>query len=80
MAVVINKFAQGLQKQKHRADTFAKDLVSRCDKYLKKLTKLHEDLYIEFDENVNTVLTFIHQYAPCKEFLQEKPLPRRFND
>ena len=79
MESFITKFRDNLEEDVYDADTFAKDLVNRCYKYYTQILKLHEDFYIEFEAQMNTILNFIHSYKACKPFLQEKKLPKKFN-
>lgn len=39
-------------------------VAKKADSILKKLTKVESDYYIEFEEDVNRILTFIHTYGP----------------
>ncbi|WP_162051886.1 hypothetical protein [Pontibacter pamirensis] len=61
----------------YRADTLQDYLVKRMQVVLQKLSKLHEDLYVEYEADVNYVLQQLHQkVAPIQA--QKAKLPREW--
>jgi hypothetical protein len=58
-----------------KAQTFADYVVKKADFVLKKLQKIHEDYYIEFEESVNKMLQNIHNYKPCTFPIKEMKIP-----
>ncbi len=63
----------------NKAENFADYVVKKADFILKKLDKIHEDYYIEFEEKVNQMLQYIHNYKPCYHFIKEIKLPTNWN-
>ena len=61
----------------YRADTLQDYLVKRMQVILQKLGKLHEDLYVEYETDVNYMLQQLHQkVAPTQA--QKAKLPREW--
>ena len=61
----------------YRADTLQDYLVKRTQFVLQKLSKLHEDLYIEYEADVNYILqTLHHKVAPIHA--HKAKLPREW--
>ncbi|GAB3520955.1 hypothetical protein [Emticicia fontis] len=54
-----------LEKYNSKSDTVALYIAKRTEFVLKKLPKLHEDYYIEFERDVNKLLERVHKYAPA---------------
>lgn len=58
----------------YRADTLQEYLVKRMQATLQKLTKMHEDLYIEYEADINYVLHELHsQVAPIQAHKAKLP-------
>ncbi|MDJ1471188.1 hypothetical protein [Xanthocytophaga flava] len=68
-----------LEKKSKRADNFAEYVVKRARIIVNKAEKLHSDYYVEIEERVNDMLTFIHKYQPCRYYLETTPLPKSWN-
>jgi hypothetical protein len=68
-----------LYQNDERADNFAKYVVKRADFVLQKLAKIHEDYYVEYESAVNQMLQYLADYAPCKMWIQEMKLPKKWN-
>lgn len=68
--------ADMLATSENRAETFAEYVVKKADFVLKKIEKMHEDYYLEFRDDVNKMLAFIHAYTPSKPYIQELNLPK----
>jgi hypothetical protein len=58
-------------------DTLSKYLVTRTEHLVKKMTKLHPDLQIEFVEKLNTVLELM-PVAATKHYFKESNLPQQY--
>ncbi len=54
-----------LEKYSKKSDTIALYIAKRTEFILKKLPKLHEDYYIEFERGINQLLERVHTYAPA---------------
>lgn len=54
-----------LEKYSSKSDSLAQYVAKRTEFVLKKLPKLHEDYYIEFERDVNKLLERVHKYAPA---------------
>lgn len=74
--VVFDNYANFLQKEQKRADTFAEYVVKKADFVLKKLQKIDEDYYMDFAEEVNKMLNYIANYSPCNAMAKELKLPK----
>ena len=68
---------QHLRKATARTQTISAYLVKRAQFILQKLGKLHEDYYIEFEDEVNSLLQHLHATAPAKE-AAEAGLPKQW--
>ena len=67
-----------LDKQAGRAENFAAYVVKKAKTALEKLRKVHPDLYVEIEEEVNQMLDFLHNYPPARNFMKQMPLPRHW--
>ena len=67
-----------LDKKAKRADKFAVYVVKKAQTALKKLEKLNEDYYIEFEQDVNEMLGHLHDYPPTAHLAEEYGLPKRW--
>jgi hypothetical protein len=64
-----------LEKYTSKSDTAAQYIAKRTEFILKKLPKLHEDYYIEFERDVNKLLERVHTYAPAY-YAKQMGLPK----
>lgn len=62
----------------HRADKFATYVCNKAQLVLKKLEKMHEDMYLEFEEGVNEMLRNVYRYKPTERIAIEIGLPKEF--
>ena len=77
-AEAIRRNEEMLRKKHHRADTFSPYVAKRTEALIKKAAKLHEDYQIEFRKDLNTILAFLHDYAPTKLYAIDLRLPKAF--
>lgn len=68
-----------LDRRAKRADKFASYVVKKAQTTLKKLEKLDEDYYIEFEQDVNEMLDHLHGYPPTAHLAEEYNLPKQWN-
>ena len=54
-----------LEKYSSKSDTLALYIAKRTEFILKKLPKLHEDYYVEFEQDINKLLHRVQTYAPA---------------
>lgn len=54
-----------LEKYNSKSDTLTLYIAKRTEFILKKLPKLHEDYYVEFEQDINKLLHRVHTYAPA---------------
>ena len=66
---------KNLEKYNSKSDTIALYIAKRTEFLLKKLPKLHEDYYIEFDKDINKLLERVHTYAPSY-YAKQMNLPK----
>jgi hypothetical protein len=66
-----------LEKYSSKSDTVALYIAKRTEFILKKLPKLHEDYYIEFERDVNKLLEKVHSYAPSY-YARQMDLPKNW--
>ncbi|MBD2705379.1 hypothetical protein IC229_32495 [Spirosoma sp. BT702] len=82
MLYMLNTFydynAHLLQKYNSRTDKAAEYIAKRTDQVLKKIVKLDPDYYIEFIDEVNKLLGWIHQNAPA-HYARQLGLPREWD-
>ena len=67
-----------LDRKAKRADKFAVYVVKKAQTTLKKLEKLDQDYYIEFEKDVNEVLGYLHNYPPTAPLAVDHGLPRQW--
>jgi len=63
----------------YRADKFAQYVCKKAQTTLNKLKKLHEDLYIEFEEEATKMLEYIYKYRPTSLEANYLGLPKEFS-
>ena len=73
-----NYYHHTLVPQHYRADKFAQYVCKKLQTTLNKLYKLHEDLYIEFEDDVNKILDYIYKYKPTEMEANYLGLPEEF--
>jgi hypothetical protein len=59
-----------------RSDTLAPYIVKRLKTIIAKAEKLHEDYFIEFRGDMQTLLEHIWSFRPTQQYAQEAALPR----
>ena len=64
-----------LEKYNSKSDTVAQYIAKRTEFILKKLPKLHEDYYIEFERDVNKLLERVSTFAPAY-YAKQMGLPK----
>ncbi len=82
LALISEPFIQQktmLERKARRAENFAEYVVKRAKIIINKANRLHADYYVEIEDRMNQMLTFIHQYQPCQLYLKEHPLPKSWN-
>jgi hypothetical protein len=79
LAEAIRRNEAMLIKMARRADKIAPYMAKRASDLLKKAAKIHEDYYMEFRDNLNEILQFLHQYPPAKLYVAALNLPRRWD-
>ncbi len=67
-----------LNRKTKRADKFATYVVKKAQTALKKLEKLNPDYYIEFEQDVNEMLGYLHDYLPTAHLAADHNLPRHW--
>lgn len=60
-----------LEAEAHRADKFSKYVVKRMQTTLKKAKKLHPDLHIEFEEELDLAFKSLDNFQPTSDMLVE---------
>ena len=60
-----------------RSDTCAEYIAKKTDSLVKKLRKFDEDYYVDFQDDVNKLLDYVHTYCP-KTYARELKIPARF--
>jgi hypothetical protein len=80
LAEAFRQYFPKLQKfSAQRALTFSEYVIRRMQFILKKAEKLHEDYHLEFQEELQTVLDFIHRFPSTATLAKEAALPRRWD-
>ncbi len=67
-----------LKAEQKRADNFADYVVKKAIFVLTKLKKIHEDYYLEFEDDVNEMLKQLHNYPPTAKLAKEAGLVKRW--
>ena len=65
-----------LVEKMHRADTFTEYVLKRTQTVLKNLSKLHPDNLLDFKDELNRLLTFIHKYPRTAKTAAEFGIPK----
>ena len=73
-----NRFKKMLDDKWNRADTFAEYAIKRTLNVLKLLEKLHEDHYMDFKQDLNQLLTSLHNYRRTTSLARENAIPKQF--
>lgn len=63
----------------HKSVTFSEYVIRRTTFVLKKAEKLHEDYYIEFQEELNNLLHFIYAYPPTSTLAKDAEIPNHWS-
>ncbi|MGF1534533.1 MAG: hypothetical protein ACFCUI_12585 [Bernardetiaceae bacterium] len=58
-----------LEGEAYRADKFAGYVVSKLKSTLKKATKLHPDLHLEFSDELTDLIRYLRVYAPTAQLM-----------
>lgn len=79
--LMLNRFIEQhgnlLHKLNSRTEKCAQYVAKRTDAILKKLNKLDTDYHLEFADDMNRVLQFVHHNAPA-HFLRQLGTPKTF--
>ncbi|GAB4027586.1 hypothetical protein [Spirosoma koreense] len=81
MLYMLNTFyeqnAHLLQKYNSRTDKAAEYIAKRTDQVIKKATKLDPDYHIEFADEINRLLSWVHYTAPA-HYARQLGLPKEW--
>lgn len=81
MLYMLNTFydhnAHLLQKYNSRSDKAAEYIAKRTDHVLKKAVKLDPDYYVEFVDEINKLLGWVHHTAPA-HYARQLSLPKEW--
>lgn len=64
-----------LEQYSGKTDTISLYIAKRTEFLMKKLPKLHEDYFVEFERDVNKLLERIHTYCPAY-YARQMQLPK----
>ncbi|WP_080054082.1 hypothetical protein [Spirosoma aerolatum] len=82
MLYMLNTFyehnAHLLQKYNSRTDKAAEYIAKRAEQVLKKVVKLNPDYYIEFADDINRLLSWVHYTAPA-HYARQLGLPKEWD-
>lgn len=82
MLYMLNTFydnnAHLLQKYNSRSDSAADYIAKRTDQVLKKAVKLDPDYYVEFADDINKLLGWVHITAPA-HYARQLDLPKEWH-
>ena len=82
MLYMLNTFydhnAHLLQKYNSRSDKAAEYIAKRTDQVLKKAIKLEPDYYVEFANEINKLLGWVHNTAPA-HYARQLSLPKEWD-
>ena len=67
-----------LDRKAKRAEKFAVYVVKKAQTALKKLEKLNQDYYIEFEKDVNEMLGHLYDYPPTAPLAADHGLPKQW--
>ncbi|PRY24806.1 hypothetical protein CLV58_13814 [Spirosoma oryzae] len=81
MLYMLNTFydvhAHLLHKFSHRTEKAAQYIAKRTEMLLKKVVKLDPDYYLEFSDDINKLLSWVHYAAPA-HFARQLGLPKEW--
>jgi hypothetical protein len=69
------RFWTMLNDKKQRADKFSEYVLRRTVILFKNLSKLHEDNYLDFREDLKKLMDYLNLYPPTKYRLKEFEIP-----
>jgi hypothetical protein len=69
------RFWTMLNDKKQRADKFSEYILRRTVILFKNLSKLHEDNYLDFKEDLKKLMDYLNIYPPTKYRLKEFEIP-----
>jgi hypothetical protein len=69
------RFWTMLNDKKQRADKFSEYILRRTVILFKNLSKLHEDNYLDFKEDLKKLMDYLNLYPPTKYRLKEFEIP-----
>jgi hypothetical protein len=69
------RFWAMLNEKKQRADKFSEYILRRTVILFKNLSKLHEDNYLDFREDLKKLMDYLNLYQPTKYRLKEFEIP-----
>jgi hypothetical protein len=69
------RFWTMLNAKKTRADTFSEYVLKKTQALMKLIAKLHEDNYMDFREDINRLLNYIHQYPMTAQGAKTYAIP-----
>lgn len=67
-----------LDRKAKRAEKFAVYVVKKAQTAMKKLEKLDQDYYIEFEKDTNEMLGYLHDYSPTAPLTADYGLPKQW--
>jgi hypothetical protein len=70
------RFWTMLNDKKQRADKFSEYILRRTVILFKNLSKLHEDNYLDFKEDLKKLMDYLNLYPPTKYRLKEFEIPK----
>jgi hypothetical protein len=62
-----------------RSDTFVKYVIKRIEFIFKKLQRLNPDYFVEIEEPLNELLSFVHSFEPTAKAAQLMQFPKEWH-
>lgn len=72
------RFGTMLNEKRQRSETFSAYVIKRMQNIINVALKLHPDNDLDFQDDLNRLLTHIYSYSPTAQLAKEEKLPPQY--
>ena len=72
------RFGTMLNEKRQRSETFSAYVIKRTQNIINVALKLHPDNDLDFQDDLNRLLTHIYSYSPTAQLAKEEKLPPQY--